>query len=133
VKSLAEALGPLADNLMGTLSWNADLPIDGVKEFDTLYHASLPNEPYPPQEAGEGYAIGMVIRQVMEKTASADPKKLRDALAVVDATSILPGSGIRFAANGQNSGILPVLVGWKNSKLLTMWPQQYQTATPDLP
>jgi branched-chain amino acid transport system substrate-binding protein len=133
VKTLAEALGPQADNLMGTLAWNYDLPIKGVSDFIALYKTAFPKEPYAPQEAGEGYAIGMVIRDVLEKTASTDPKKLRDALASVDAPSILPGNAIRFAENGQNSAIVPILVGWKNSRLHTMWPKEYQTVTPDLP
>jgi branched-chain amino acid transport system substrate-binding protein len=133
VKTLAEALGPQADNLMGTLGWNYDLPIKGVSDFVTLYKAAFPKEPYAPQEAGEGYAIGMVIRYVLEKTASTDPKKLRDALASVDAPSILPGNAIKFAENGQNSAIVPILVGWKDSGLHTMWPKEYRTVTPDLP
>jgi branched-chain amino acid transport system substrate-binding protein len=133
VKSLAEALGPQADNLMGTLAWNYDLPIPGVSDFVALYKIAFPKEPYAPQEAGEGYAIGMVIRDVLEKTASTDPKKLRDALASINAPSILPGNAIRFAENGQNSAIVPILVGWKDSKLHTMWPKEYQTVAPDLP
>jgi branched-chain amino acid transport system substrate-binding protein len=132
VKSLAEALGPLADNLMGTLGWNYDLPIKGVAEFVARYHAAFPKEPYAPQEAGEGYAIGLLIRDALETAASADPKKLRDVFASIDVPSILPGNAIRFAANGQNSAIVPILVGWKNSELHTLWPKKYQTVKPDI-
>jgi branched-chain amino acid transport system substrate-binding protein len=133
VKSLAEALGPQADNLMGTLGWNYDLPIKGVPEFVARYHAAFPKEPYAPQEAGEGYAIGMAIRAALETAATTDPKKLRDTFAAIDTPSILPGNAIRFAPNGQNSAMVPILVGWKGGKLHTMWPKEYQTVAPDLP
>jgi branched-chain amino acid transport system substrate-binding protein len=133
VKSLAEALGPQADNLMGTLGWNYDLPVKGVSEFVARYQAALPKEPFAPQEAGEGYAIGMAIRDALELSATTDPKKLRDTFASIDTPSILPGNAIRFAPNGQNSAIVPILVGWKSGKLHTLWPREYQTVVPDLP
>lgn len=133
VKSLAEALGPQADNIMGTLGWNDDLPIKGVSEFVARYQAAFPKEPFAPQEAGEGYAIGMAIRDALEISATTDPRKLRDTLASINAPSILPGNAIRFASNGQNSAIVPVLAGWKNGKLHTLWPREYQTVVPDLP
>jgi hypothetical protein len=93
----------------------------------------FPKEPYAPQEAGEGYAIGLLIRDALEKAGVTDSKKLRDTFASIDSPSILPGNAIRFAANGQNSAIVPILAGWKGGELHTMWPKEYQTVTPDLP
>jgi branched-chain amino acid transport system substrate-binding protein len=133
VKSIPEALGQQADNLMGTLAWNGDLPIKGVPEFDALYRKAYPAEPLVPQEAGEGYAIGVLIGQALEQARSADPKALRDALAAIDEPSILPGERIQFDARGQNKDIVPILVGWKDKQLHTLWPKQYQTAEPALP
>ncbi len=133
VKSIPEALGAQSDNMMGTLAWNGDLPIKGVAEFDALYKKALPAEPLVPQEAGEGYAIGVLIGQALEQAKSADPKTLRDTIAAIDTPSILPGERIRFDAHGQNRDIVPILVGWKAQQLHTLWPKRYQTAQPNLP
>jgi branched-chain amino acid transport system substrate-binding protein len=133
VKAIPQALGKQADNLMGTVAWNSDLPIKGVAEFDAAYKKAYPSEPLVPQEAGEGYAIGLLIARALEDAGSDDPKKLRDAIAAVDMPSILPGKRIQFADNGQNKDIVPLLVGWKDGALHTMWPKEYQTAEPVLP
>jgi branched-chain amino acid transport system substrate-binding protein len=133
VKSIPETLGPQANGIMGTLAWNWDLPTKGVKEFGVLYKAAYPSEPFPPQEAGEGYAIGMLIRSALEKAASDDPKKIRDAIAAIDEETILPGERVAFAENGLNKHIVPILVGWIDGSLRTLGPKQYRTATPLLP
>ncbi|HKM64076.1 MAG TPA: ABC transporter substrate-binding protein [Acidisphaera sp.] len=133
VKAIPEALGKQADNLMGTVAWNSDLPIKGVAEFDAAYKKAYPSEPLVPQEAGEGYAIGLLIGQALENAASDDPKKIRDAIAAIDMPAILPGGRIQFAENGQNKDIVPLLVGWKDGVLHTLWPSQYATAQPSLP
>ena len=73
-----------------------------------------------PQEAGEGYAIGLLIRDAIEKANSADPKAIRDAIASLDVKTILPGERVAFAANGLNTGIIPILVGWQDGKLKTL-------------
>jgi branched-chain amino acid transport system substrate-binding protein len=133
VKTIPEALGKASNNIMGTIAWNGDIPIKGVTEFAALYKAALPNEPLVPQEAGEGYAIGLLIHDAIEKAKSTDPKAIRDAIASLDVQSILPGERVKFAANGLNIGIVPILVGWKDGQLKTLWPKKYQTAVPDLP
>jgi hypothetical protein len=46
---------------------------------------------------------------------------------------MLPGGKIEFAENGMNKAMIPILVGWKDGKLQTMWPKQYQVVAPDLP
>ncbi len=133
VKAIPEALGKQADNLMGTVAWNGDLPIKGVAEFDAVYKKAYPSEPLVPQEAGEGYAIGLLIGRALEGAGSDDPNKLRDAISTIDIPAILPGGRIQFAENGQNKDIIPLLVGWKDGALHTMWPKEYQTTQPALP
>jgi branched-chain amino acid transport system substrate-binding protein len=133
VKTIAEALGKDSENLMGTIAWNGDLPEKGVPEFAALYRAAYPDEPLVPQEAGEGYAIGLLIRDAIDAAKSADPKAVRDALAKTNAPAILPGGRVEFAENGMNKAIVPILVGWKDGKLQTMWPKQYQVVAPNLP
>lgn len=133
VKSIPESLGDAADGIMGSLFWNWDLPIEGVSGFDALYRKAHPNEPYPPQEAGEGYAIGYLIKAALEAAGSSDPKKIRDALAKIDVPAILPGRTIRFDEAGLNTNGIGILVGWNKGQLRTLWPKEYQATPPELP
>lgn len=133
VKSLGQTLGKQADNLMGTLAWNWDLPTPGTKEFDELYHAKFPDEPFAPQEAGEGYAIGEIIAAALEKTASADAKKLRDAIAQSDVQTVLPGGPVSFLDTGMSKNSKGILVSWIDGKLRTVYPKADATISPPLP
>jgi branched-chain amino acid transport system substrate-binding protein len=127
--SVGASLGKAAEGFMGVVSWNWDLPIDGEKAFIERYHHDFPNQPNPSaaETLGEGYAIGWLIKASLEKAASADPMKLRDALASLTLPSILPGKPIAFDDKGLNTGLVPILVTWTNGELRTLWPQQYQT------
>lgn len=131
---IGEALGQSANGLMGAVVWNWDLPIPGVEEFLKLLKQERPDEPYPPtfESMGQGYAIGHLIKAAIEKAGSADPKKIREALATIEVPAILPGGKIGFDERGLNKYLDPVLVGWVNGQLHTLWPQQYQTAKPPI-
>ena len=133
VKSIPEALGNDANGFMGTVAWNGDLPISGVAEFVAAYLKANPDQTYAPQEAGEGYAIGQLIGQALEKAASTDPAKIRDVLSMISAPTIMPGGPIEFDATGLNKNAAPVMVEWQNSELHTIWPKQYQARPPLLP
>ncbi len=133
VKTLGSTLGKQADNLMGTLAWNWDLPTPGSKEFGALYHAKYPDEPFAPQEAGEGFAVGEIIAAALERAGSADPKKLRDSLMQTDAQTVLPGGSVSFEANGMRKGSTGILVSWIDGKLRTVFPKEDATISPPLP
>lgn len=134
VKTIAETLGKQADNLMGTIAWNGDLPIKGVKEFAAAYKKAFPQEKLLPQEgAGEGYAIGMLMGEVLERSKSIDPKVLRETLSTIETPSVLAGGKVKFGPNGQNVYAVPLLVTWFDGHLHTIWPKKYQTLKPTLP
>lgn len=133
VKSIAQSLGKDADNLMGTLAWNWDLPTPGADEFRAAYKAANPTEPFAPQESGEGFAIGHIIAAALEKSASADPKAARDALAQTHLQTVLPGGPVIFGENGQNQSAIGILVSWISGELRTVWPKEYASASPPLP
>ena len=132
VKSISQSLGKDANNLMGTLAWNWDLPTPGADAFRAAYKATNPNEPFAPQEAGEGFAIGHIIAAAVEEAKSADPKAIRDALTRTNLQTVLPGGPVRFGASGQNENALGILVSWINGELRTVWPKEYASAVPPL-
>lgn len=130
--TIGATLGKASENLMGIVCWNWDLPIDGVKPVLDGYKALEPKAPFPPasETIGTGYTLGLVIRAALEKAATDDPKKLRDTIASLEVQAPMPGGKVAFAENGQNKFIQPIMVGWINGQLRTVWPKQVQAATP---
>lgn len=131
---IGESLGKDANGLVGTVAWNWDLQIPGMENFLKLLKQDKPDEPFPPmfEAIGQGYAIGHLIAASLEKAASRDPKKVRDAIAGIEVPSILPGAKIGFDEKGLNKYLEPILVGWVDGQLRTLWPQKYQTTKPPI-
>jgi branched-chain amino acid transport system substrate-binding protein len=128
------ALGAAADNLMGVVCWNWDLPLPGVSQVVDAFRAANPRAPFPPasETLGTGYSIGLIIRDALERAASADPKKVRDAVAQGEFAVPMPGGKVAFAENGQNRAIVPIMVGWQGGQLRTVWPKAVQAVQPRL-
>lgn len=133
VKTLGSTLGKQGDNLMGMLAWNWDLPTPGTEEFNKAYHVKYPDEPYSPQEAGEGFAAGEIIAAALENAGSADPKKLRDAIAQTNVQTVMPGGPVSFGDNGMRKDSTGILVSWIDGKLRTVFPKEDSTISPPLP
>jgi branched-chain amino acid transport system substrate-binding protein len=132
--STGSALGAAGNGLMGTVEWNWDLDIPGVKEIVDRLHRERPNDPYPPafESLGGGYVAGQVIAAGLEQCGVADPVKLRDAIAGLDLEVVLPGRRLAFDATGLNKYSVPIMVSWLDGQLRTVWPKQYQTTKPVL-
>jgi branched-chain amino acid transport system substrate-binding protein len=78
------------------------------------------------------YAELWIIKEALEKAASADPVKVRDALAslhstAVEATAFL-GVDVQFEPNGQNAGALNFIVQWQNGTPVLVAPSEVATA-----
>ena len=86
--SIGKGLGAAADRFFAPMTWNWDLPVPGNKEFVAAYKAAYPTQPYPPaaEMLGQGYVMGLIIGQALEKAASRDPKTIRDVLASTEFT-----------------------------------------------
>ena len=82
--SVGRGLGAAGDKFFAPMAWNWDLNVPGNKEFVAAYKAAYPTQPYPPanEQLGQGYVIGLIIRQALEKAASRDPKTIRDQLTL---------------------------------------------------
>ncbi|MDE2333561.1 MAG: ABC transporter substrate-binding protein [Rhodospirillales bacterium] len=130
VKSIPQNLGDQADGFMGTVVWNDDLKVPGAAAFLKAFLKANPKQTFAPQEAGEGYATGQIIAAALEKAATTDPRKLRDAIAAIRVQTILPGGPVEFAPNGLSRHGIPLMVQWQKGELHTIWPKAYQTARP---
>ena len=73
------------------------------------------------------------LRQVLaadalERAESADPRKVREALASLDVSSgyaaMAPGGRVKFGPDGKNIYGRPVGVQWQNGDLVSVFPKE---------
>ena len=117
-------VGNSAEGLLGVAHWNHDIDAN----------AQAVNAQYQKQH-GEflfEYAGGLVaqtfmIADALERAASTDPQKVRDALATLDISSgyaaMCPGGKVKFGPDGKNIYAHPVGVQWQNGDLASVFPQ----------
>jgi branched-chain amino acid transport system substrate-binding protein len=118
-------VGGVAEGLLGVAHWNHDFDGDSQKV----------NEVYKNQY-GEflfEYAGGLVaqtfmIADALERAASADPQKVRDALSTLDVSSgyaaMGPGGRVKFGPDGKNIYAHPVGVQWQHADLASVFPKE---------
>ena len=66
-------------------------------------------------------------RLALERAASTDPQKVRDAIAALDLSSgyaaMCPGGKVKFGPDGKNIHAHPVGVQWQNGDLASVFPK----------
>lgn len=121
-----QALGPDAEHIFSVGSWNHNISCPDVSVFSKAYEER--HKEFLMEHAGEAYVMTWVIKEALEKAASADPAKVRDAMAALDLTagpgSAMPGCAVKFDATGWNEKVHPVMVQWTNGQLVTVWPPE---------
>ena len=129
-QEFVDALGPTAENVFGTDSWAATLNIPNMKPVVDRY----------TQKIGKQIDIGSitiladvaVIWDALERAKSAEPVKLRDAIA---ATNLNPGDkgffllrGAKFAATGDNDRAGSMIIQVQKGKRVPIWPAEVAEA-----
>ena len=83
------------------------------------------------------YAGGLVAQTFMladalERAASADPQKVREALSTLDVSkgyaAMAPGGKVKFGPDGKNIYGHPVGVQWQNGDLASVFPDEDKRA-----
>jgi branched-chain amino acid transport system substrate-binding protein len=113
----------LIEGLMATVASHA------VKGQDDLVKRfrERTKEPWMIQDSVSGYAEIWMLKEAIEKAASADPGKVREALATLDlrqgpATQALMPGYIRFNEQGRRVDAVPVIVQWQSGVPYTVYP-----------
>jgi branched-chain amino acid transport system substrate-binding protein len=115
----------LLEGLMATVASHALKGQDNLlKRFQ-----ERTKEPWMTQDSVSGYAEIWIIKEALEKAASADPGKIREALAALDlrqgpATQALMPGYIRFNEQGRRVDAVPVIVQWQSGVPYTVYPPE---------
>lgn len=80
------------------------------------------------------YDAGLVLVDALERVASTDPKKLRDAIAATSLKEhVAPGGPIEFDATGQNKNAMITLQQVQKREIKLVLPEEYSDAKPIYP
>jgi branched-chain amino acid transport system substrate-binding protein len=115
----------LIEGLMATVASHAVKGQDAlVKRFQ-----ERTGELWMTQDSVSGYAEIWMVKEALEKAASADPGKVREALARLDlhqgpaVQALMPGY-IRFNEQGRRVDAVPVIVQWQSGVPYTVYPKE---------
>jgi branched-chain amino acid transport system substrate-binding protein len=118
-------VGKPAEGLQGVAHWNHDVSDDAQKvnvEFKKRTGEFL------FEYAGGLVAQTFMLADALERAASADPQKVREALSTLDVSSgyaaMAPGGKVKFGPDGKNVYGRPVGVQWQNSDLASIFPKE---------
>jgi len=117
-------VGTLAEGLQGVAHWNHDIS-DNAQKVNVEYEKRTGEFLF--EYAGGLVAQTFMIADALERAASTDPQKVRDAIASLDVSSgyaaMCPGGKVKFGPDGKNIYAHPVGVQWQNGDLASVFPQ----------
>lgn len=119
-----KSVGAAAEGLLGVAHWNHDINADAQRvnaEFKKQYGEFI------FEYAGGLVAQTFMLAAAIDKAASADPQKVRDALAGMEFTkgyaAMAPGGKVKFGPDGKNVYGHPVGVQWQHTDLVSVFPK----------
>jgi branched-chain amino acid transport system substrate-binding protein len=117
-------VGNVAEGLLGVAHWNHDIDANAQK-VNAAYKAQYGEFLF--EYAGGLVAQTFMIADALERAASADPQKVRDALASLDVSegfaAMCPGGKVKFGPDGKNIHAHPLGVQWQHADLATVFPK----------
>src|SRR5262252_8192393 len=117
-------VGADAEGLLGVAHWNHDCNADAQKVNDA--YRKLHGE-FLFEYAGGLVAQTFMIADALERAASPDPQKVREAPATLEVSSgyaaMAPGGKVKFGPDGKNVYGHPVGVQWQHGDLATVFPK----------
>ncbi|MEQ4299982.1 ABC transporter substrate-binding protein [Plantactinospora sp. B6F1] len=155
VAQAADTVKPGLDAVFGVANGAFDLPqfpkevgAAGEGYFDANYHpdmtkpetqalAKLYQERYGDEirtGAVLAYDAVRVIADALERAGSAEPEKVRDAIATVELDTLIAGDGpIKFGPTGENENATPILMQVRDGKVKQVFPADKAETAPVYP
>lgn len=122
-------VGKLAEGLQGVAHWNHDMDAN-AERVNAEYKKQFSEFLF--EYAGGLVAQTFMIADALERAASTDPQKVRDAIASLDVSSgyaaMCPGGKVKFGPDGKNIHAHPVGVQWQNGDLASIFPEEDKRA-----
>lgn len=120
-----KSVGKDAEGVCGVAHWNHDINAD-AKTVSAAYQKLYGKFIY--EYAGGLVAQTYMLADALERAASPDPQKVRDALAALDVSSgyaaMCPGGKVKFDNTGKNIYAYPVGIQWQNADLVSVFPKE---------
>jgi branched-chain amino acid transport system substrate-binding protein len=117
-------VGNVAEGLLGVAHWNHDID-DRAQSVNAAYQKQYGEFLF--EYAGGLVAQTFMIADALERAASTDPQKVRDAIASLDVSqgyaAMCPGGKVKFGPDGKNIYAHPVGVQWQHGDLATVFPK----------
>ena len=122
-KEFTEALGKQAENVTSAAWWHPAVrytgPVFGsTAKYNELFQAKYKKVPDYAQASSS--AAGVILQLAIQKAGSIDPKKVRDALASLDAKTFF--GPIKFGADGQITSLDPPVFQIQGGKPVVVLP-----------
>jgi len=118
-------VGKAAEGLLGVAHWNHDVN-DAAQQVNAEYKRRTGEFIF--EYAGGLVAQTYMLADALERAGSADPHRVRDALAKLDASkgyaAMAPGGKVKFGPDGKNIYGHPVGVQWQNGDLVSVFPKE---------
>jgi branched-chain amino acid transport system substrate-binding protein len=125
VEAWTQNLGKDGDYILHQGGWDYHLKLPGVQKFNEDYRAAYNLNPTPP--AGTAYACIQVYADAIQRAGTLDPKKMRDAIAATNMTTVM--GPMTFAPNGRGQGkYLRLMAQWQKGKDDLVWPSDMASA-----
>ena len=128
-------MGKDANYVFSVASWNNDINCGEVSKISEAYEKQYGE--FLMEHAGEAYVMIWVIADAIERAASTDPLKVRDAMAKTNLTkgpgSVMPGCRVEFDDKGWNKQVHPVMTQWQDGKLRCVYPESDARVKPAWP
>ena len=131
---LGQVIG--ADIMQGMMGIVGDWGGKGEEDLSKRFMAQT-GEPWLNQDAILTYADVMIFRQALETAASADRRKVADAIRGFDLTTgpalLYPGHHLQFDSKGRRVGAELVIVQWLDGKAVAVYPPSVANTDPVWP
>jgi branched-chain amino acid transport system substrate-binding protein len=127
--SFLKAVGKSAQYMFDIVEWETDVNKPGAKEANEKYKAKYGTN--LTGEAVDAYLAMYVLKDALERAASLDPAKIREALAATKLTGgpgmIVGYDAVEFGEGGQNKHAALVMVQindiGKGLERISVWPK----------